>query len=355
MAISTKKGDYGTTSLLDGSTVEKSNTYIECLGLCDELAVALGSIHLLLIDMALSKNYIPNKDKYSAEASAIENIMMKHIETIQQNIFNLGANIASKFNGQYIVGDIDSDIKLVDDIEILAIKAGESVTGDDVKLNQYLSDVEHTLCELSAQIVILEKVDAKSLKYIYKLLDALHRNGISSQRSIIPDTRTIITDIVNTLDELRQDNYKTQIDNLKIDKQVQDTINLAINEGLIVFTSLAKLILDDTVDEDTDIENINWIDKVTVFDNLSENLNKDFTMKQFVYPSENWLSYKFDTLRVNVRKLERLLIKTKITKLHNEEIHKIVNRASDVFYLAGRIVGEDNIKFVEFKNSLKDN
>ena len=74
MAITTKRGDKGRTCLLRGGMVSKDDARIEACGTLDELCSALG----------LAKSMVGEKN--------IKNI----IESIQTDLFTLGAEVTSK-------------------------------------------------------------------------------------------------------------------------------------------------------------------------------------------------------------------------------------------------------------------
>ena len=59
MSIYTKRGDSGTTSLMNGISVSKSDDRIELLGTIDELNSALGLAKVISED-SLQRTFIPD-------------------------------------------------------------------------------------------------------------------------------------------------------------------------------------------------------------------------------------------------------------------------------------------------------
>ena len=81
MRIYTKGGDKGQTSLIGGARVYKNNIRIEAYGTIDELNAQLGLWHDML-----------------HEHEQLKNIAFKQIQSIQNNLFVLGALLACEDN-----------------------------------------------------------------------------------------------------------------------------------------------------------------------------------------------------------------------------------------------------------------
>jgi len=88
--VYTKTGDNGSTSLGDGSRVSKDSLIIKSIGSIDELNASIGVV---------------------LSVKPIEEIIVKILNKIQNDLFNLGGEIATK----------DLNLKLVtkDDIKLL--------------------------------------------------------------------------------------------------------------------------------------------------------------------------------------------------------------------------------------------
>lgn len=78
MAIYTRKGDKGKTSLFKGQRVSKDNLRIEAIGTVDELNSAIG---VVIAEISKIKNKISN--------------IKKELIKIQNDLFNIGANLAN--------------------------------------------------------------------------------------------------------------------------------------------------------------------------------------------------------------------------------------------------------------------
>src|SRR5881394_87767 len=73
MKIYTRTGDDGTTGLIGGDRVRKSDPRIECYGTIDELNAAIGL----------------------AEAASKSDDMMQSLREIQHELFNIGSHLAT--------------------------------------------------------------------------------------------------------------------------------------------------------------------------------------------------------------------------------------------------------------------
>lgn len=82
--VYTKFGDKGQTMLVDGSTTAKDDLRVRCYGQIDELNAVIGMLRL-----ELSREPKPGKD--SNFASTLD----AQLGTIQQELFNLGAELAT--------------------------------------------------------------------------------------------------------------------------------------------------------------------------------------------------------------------------------------------------------------------
>ncbi len=89
MQIYTKTGDKGTTSLYDGTRVDKDDIRVEAYGTIDELNSVLG----------LAKNYIK------------EEFIVEDIEWIQTQLFNVAGELAMQDGSQFPNRITDEDIK----------------------------------------------------------------------------------------------------------------------------------------------------------------------------------------------------------------------------------------------------
>ena len=81
--VYTRSGDKGETSLIDGSRVSKAHPRCACFGGLDEISCHLG----------LAKDSLPKDDKLS--------ILKQVIEYIQQELFDLGAELATPAGFSY--------------------------------------------------------------------------------------------------------------------------------------------------------------------------------------------------------------------------------------------------------------
>jgi len=114
--VYTKTGDNGSTSLGDGSRVSKDSLIIKSIGSIDELNASIGVV---------------------LSVKPIEEIIVKILNKIQNDLFNLGGEIATK----------DLNLKLVtkDDIKLLESSID--------KLNKQLSPLKEFIMPRGSEVV----------------------------------------------------------------------------------------------------------------------------------------------------------------------------------------------------------
>ena len=91
--IYTRTGDDGDTSLFGGGRVRKDDVRVEAFGTIDELSAALG----------VARGWLTMVDSTSADLD-------KFIESVQHQLFNLGAELATtgeRGGGTELIGDAD--------------------------------------------------------------------------------------------------------------------------------------------------------------------------------------------------------------------------------------------------------
>src|SRR4051812_28193999 len=79
MKIYTRTGDDGTTGLIGGSRVRKSDPRIECYGTVDELNAALGMVAA----------------NETADAAAGTSDLLSHLAQVQSDLFVIGSHLAT--------------------------------------------------------------------------------------------------------------------------------------------------------------------------------------------------------------------------------------------------------------------
>ena len=97
MSITTKTGDNGTTSLINGKRVSKNSPVICAIGELDELGAVIG---LAKIELSLEGNHEEN---------------VRLLERIQQELFTIGAELM-RFNGNSgaTVSPVENLVKLLE-------------------------------------------------------------------------------------------------------------------------------------------------------------------------------------------------------------------------------------------------
>ena len=156
--IYTKGGDSGYTSIVGGQRVKKSSILIEAISNVDELNAVLGFII----------NYLPTNKK-------------KIIRNIQNDLFDLGADLATPFNRKkntirisksqtvYLEKEIDKINTKLKPLTSFILPGGEKESG-----LLHLARTINRRCEISI-VKLKEKtnINIEILKYINRLSDLL--------------------------------------------------------------------------------------------------------------------------------------------------------------------------------------
>ena len=159
MAIYTKTGDKGKTSLYDGTRVSKGDIRVESYGTIDELGAMLG----------LAKNYV-KEDK-----------MYQEIMEIQNKLFVVAANLATKEESRIKVRITEEDIKVLEDLvdyysEKTSNMDGFIINGSDIASGHL--HVARTVCRRAERRIINlaseEDVDEILIKYVNRLADTIY-------------------------------------------------------------------------------------------------------------------------------------------------------------------------------------
>ena len=156
MKIYTKKGDGGTTTLMNGTHVSKTDDRIELLGTIDELSSHIG----------LAKVLVCAKTK-------------EKLSNIQQDLMGIMAGIADPRNRQYKVKEerVSSIEKDIDKIESLFPRNKNFVLYGGCELSARL-DVARAVARRAERrfrkVQIQYGADLKAMRYINRLSDYLY-------------------------------------------------------------------------------------------------------------------------------------------------------------------------------------
>src|SRR5688572_5963132 len=82
--VYTKFGDAGRTMLADGATVDKDSPRVRAYGEVDELNAVVGLVRLEI-----------SRAPHRADADSVLAVLDRQLATIQQELFNLGAGLAT--------------------------------------------------------------------------------------------------------------------------------------------------------------------------------------------------------------------------------------------------------------------
>jgi cob(I)alamin adenosyltransferase len=142
--VTTKTGDKGTTSLGNGTKVSKSNLRICCMGEIDELNSFIG----------LAKIRTSNND------------LVKELNKIQNNLFNLGGELSIP----------DNNLKLLKEKSISYLET--SIKAMNKKLPPLKEFILPGGDEFSARLHIVRSVCRRVERYIVKLIEEEGGQGI---------------------------------------------------------------------------------------------------------------------------------------------------------------------------------
>lgn len=166
--IYTRSGDDGTTALVGGERVDKTDLRIEAYGTVDELNATLG----LVRDGNLRHG---NDAQTRAEFDAI-------LQQIQQKLFHLGSSLATRFESRYpgqpliVQGDVDALEGTIDKMnaELQPLKSFVLPGGGPIAAPLHLA---RTVCRRAERATLRlaahEQVERADIKYLNRLSDLL--------------------------------------------------------------------------------------------------------------------------------------------------------------------------------------
>lgn len=159
MVIYTKTGDKGTTSLYDGTRVNKDSIRVESYGTVDELNTALG----------VAKNHIDDRETIDI------------VESIQRKLFDVGAELATIEESKYKERVTEEDIILLEktiDTYMARMEPPTSFIIPGTNKESAFFHLARTICRRAERRIITlshhEEVSPKVIKYINRLSDAIY-------------------------------------------------------------------------------------------------------------------------------------------------------------------------------------
>jgi len=168
MAIYTKKGDKGRTSLGSGLRVWKDSKRVESYGTIDELNAILGVIEseLSLANKKYAKPRL-NRGKYLSEI----------IITIQNDLFCIGSYLSNPANSSLISGLLENTLKFESQIDEMTTLLSELENfilpgGGRIGANLQLARAVARRAERKlVSLIKKEKVNSDVIRYINRLSD----------------------------------------------------------------------------------------------------------------------------------------------------------------------------------------
>jgi cob(I)alamin adenosyltransferase len=165
--VYTRVGDKGTTSLADGSAVSKDDLRLETYGTVDELNSFVGLCRATL-------------QQTSEIQSADRSLMDEWLERIQNDLFNLGGDlatpIASRWESMVVIADqeIVNLEKMIDHLQLTLPPLREFVLPGGTRLNAELH-VARTVCRRAERIAVQlqeqAEINPKAVPFLNRLSD----------------------------------------------------------------------------------------------------------------------------------------------------------------------------------------
>ena len=160
MAIYTKTGDKGTTSLASGERVAKTDVRIEAYGTVDELNSWIG---LLRAGLRNNGQWTMDNGQYAAD---------DQLAWIQNKLFNLGAWLSAA-PGEWITAEDVSQLeRWIDEMQSVVppLRAFVLPAGGEVVCRTHVC---RTICRRAERRMIEAHADETALKWINRLSDYL--------------------------------------------------------------------------------------------------------------------------------------------------------------------------------------
>lgn len=220
MAIYTKKGDRGETSLLGGTRIEKDSLKVSCYGTLDEANASLGLAY------SLSTN---------------EHVK-KQIKKIQKRLFVIGAELASDNKGKELLSnkiqmsDIAELEKIIDSIEKQLGPIQEFIIPGESSASAALHQARSIIRRAERLVVTMDKqqetVSAALKKYLNRLSDTIFMLArLEANHSIVDKVKD---EVLQRL-KLLENNKSVRLD-LKIAKTMAEVAEATANEIAVPIT-----------------------------------------------------------------------------------------------------------------------
>jgi cob(I)alamin adenosyltransferase len=184
MKVYTKKGDDGTTSLIGGERVSKSDPRVEAYGTVDELSAHLA----LLADMmrqTTATRLFPPSDHVKMSAARLLVQMADAIDDIQRDLMTVEAMLATGAGGEGKAASLPDRAvaRLESQIDAMSAQlppiAGFTIPGGHPIVSQ--SHVCRTVCRRAERVTIrsseLYRIPSEPAQYLNRLSDWLYVAG----------------------------------------------------------------------------------------------------------------------------------------------------------------------------------
>jgi ATP:cob(I)alamin adenosyltransferase len=172
--VYTKTGDSGTTSLVGGTRVKKSDLRVECYGTIDELTSYIGLIRDLIIKR--------DRQKGKSSEEAASSVYATDLLAIINVLFSVQSIVAceSDFNGKEIPQISNANIEMLEQRMDLLERNLPKLKGFVLPTGYYLSshfNVARTICRRAERSAVRldcqTPIDKNVLMYLNRLSDYL--------------------------------------------------------------------------------------------------------------------------------------------------------------------------------------
>ena len=172
MKIYTRTGDSGTTGLFGGPRVAKDDHRIEAYGTVDELNAALGIVRASIETVLATPEAIQDSESNQPRLRRLDD----HLETVQHELFSIGAELASPNPDEF-------NLRVIGDVHVKKLESWiDEAESDLAPLKQFiLPGGSHTAAQLHLSRAICRRAERR----VISLADSVESEAAIGQSLII--------------------------------------------------------------------------------------------------------------------------------------------------------------------------
>lgn len=186
MAIYTKSGDYGETSLLGGGRTSKGSWLIGLLGFLDELNSNLGLVTAMTESILNSQGLNVNRDDRGGKIEVGLASLIGQLRDIQRDLLEMGSMLASQTDFS-----VERGRDLSEASSVVSLKARETQRMAESFLNKGKGlDLNQQGARLASEVVNRKENGSKTVRFdvrrLERLIDEMERDLPRLQNFILP-------------------------------------------------------------------------------------------------------------------------------------------------------------------------